>query len=105
MRTYSFTAAGRPGRHTERRARAIVLSLPNCPPSDVAWSSCSTCARSAPAAGTQRRIGAARDVHDAVLVFGQLVEPMHQMMTDVALLLQPLQAGIACVRLEGLSRR
>ena len=27
---------------------------------------------------------------------------MHQMMTDVALLLQPLQAGIACVRLEGL---
>ena len=39
------------------------------------------------------RIGTARNVHDAVLVFGQQVEPTRLMMTDVAFLLQPLQAG------------
>ena len=50
------------------------------------------------------RIGTARNVHDAVLVFGQQVEPTHLMMADVALLLQPLQDCIQVVgvQLEGL---
>ena len=48
------------------------------------------------------RIGTARDVHDAVLVFHQQVQPTRLMMTDVALLSQPLQAGIVCVQLEEL---
>ena len=48
------------------------------------------------------RIGTARNVHDAVLVFGQQVEPTRLMMADVPLLLQPLQAGIVGVQLEGL---
>ena len=38
----------------------------------------------------------------AALVFGKQVEPTRLMMTDVALLLQPLQAGIVGVQLEGL---
>ena len=36
----------------------------------------------------------------AVLVFGQQVAPTHLLMTDVGLLLQPLQAGIVGVQLE-----
>ena len=55
VRTYSFAAAGRPGHHTERRARASVLSRPKRPRSGVAWGSCSTCARIAPVAGTQKK--------------------------------------------------
>ena len=53
-------------------------------------------------AGRIGYIGTARNVHDAVLVFGQQAEPTRLMMTDVALLLQPLQAGIVGVQLEGL---
>ena len=41
-------------------------------------------------------------MHGAVLVFSQQVEPTRLMMTDVALLLQPLQACIVGVQLEGL---
>ena len=55
VRAYSSTAAGKPGYHTERRARASVLSRPKCPPSGFTWPPCSTCTRSAPATGTQRR--------------------------------------------------
>ena len=51
LRTYSSTAAGWPGHHTERRVRASVLSRPKCRPGGVARSSCGgTCARSARAA-------------------------------------------------------
>jgi len=39
----------------------------------------------------------ARDVHDAVLVLGEQVEPASLMVTYVALLLQPLQAGVVGV--------
>ena len=41
------------------------------------------------------RVGAARDVHDTILVFGQ-VEPTHLMMTDVALLQLPLGWRLLC---------
>ena len=41
-----------------------------------------------------------QDVHDAVLVFGQQVEPTDLMMIDVGLQLLSLQAGIVCVQLE-----
>ena len=51
------------------------------------------------------RVSAARDVHATVLVFGQQVEPTRLMMTDAALLLQPMQAGVVRVHLEGLSSR
>ena len=50
-------------------------------------------------------MSAARDVHATVLVFGQQVEPTRLMMTDAALLLQPMQAGVVRVHLEGLSSR
>jgi hypothetical protein len=44
----------------------------------------------------------ARDVHDMVLVLGEQVEPASLMVTYVALLLQPLQAGVVGVQFEGL---
>ena len=47
-------------------------------------------------------VGAARDVHDAVLVLGEQVEPARLVVAYVPLLLQPLQARVVGVQLEGL---
>jgi hypothetical protein len=45
-------------------------------------------------------ISTTRDVHDTVLVLGEQVEPASLMVTYVALLLHPLQAGVVCVQPE-----
>ena len=50
------------------------------------------------------RIGG-RDVHDKVLLLSQQVEPALQMMTDLAMLLQPLQARVVYVLPAGLVGR
>ena len=42
------------------------------------------------------------DIHDAVLILCQQVEPPRQVMAHVALLLMPLEARVVSVQLEGL---
>ena len=41
-------------------------------------------------------------MHDTVLVLSQQVEPARLMMSDAALVLLPLQAGVVGLQLEGL---
>ena len=47
-------------------------------------------------------VGPSGDMHDAVLILGQQVEPPRLVMAHVALLLQPLEARVVRMQLEGL---
>ena len=50
-------------------------------------------------------VGPPGDMHDAVLILGQQVEPQRLVMAHVPLLLQPLEARVVGVQLEVLIRQ